>query len=56
MGSRGRAPLILNLVNGLSEWSVSRLGSFILVERAPDTHWIEGWLSLRNGLDVSVKK
>jgi hypothetical protein len=26
------------------EWSASRPGRFILEERAPGTHWIDGWV------------
>jgi hypothetical protein len=25
-------------------------------EKAPSTHWIEGWVSLRAGLDVMMKR
>jgi hypothetical protein len=32
------------------EWSASRPGHFTSGERAPGTHWIEGWLDLRTGL------
>jgi hypothetical protein len=37
------------------EWSASRLGRFTPRERAPDTHWIGGWVGSRAGLDVAVK-
>jgi hypothetical protein len=33
------------------EWSSSRPGSFIPWKRAPGTHWIEGWVDTRAGLD-----
>jgi hypothetical protein len=31
------------------EWSASRPGRFTLRERAPDTHWIGGWVGPRSG-------
>jgi hypothetical protein len=37
------------LVGG--EWSVSRRGRFIFGETVPCTHWIEGWVNSRTGLD-----
>jgi hypothetical protein len=40
---------------GGGEWSSSRLGRFILRERAPGTHWIGGWADPRASLDVVVK-
>jgi hypothetical protein len=33
------------------EWSASRPSRFIPGERAPDTHWIGGWVDPRAGLD-----
>jgi len=33
-----------------------RPGRFILRERDPATHWIGGWVSLRAGLDMVVKR
>jgi hypothetical protein len=33
------------------EWSASRLDRFTLGESAPGTHWIEGWVNPRAGLD-----
>jgi hypothetical protein len=38
------------------EWSASRLGRFIPRERAPDTHWIGGWVGPRAVLDAVVKR
>jgi hypothetical protein len=38
------------------EWSASRPGHFSSRERAPDTHWIGGWVGLRAGLDTVVKR
>jgi hypothetical protein len=34
-----------------SEWSASRSGRFTPGERVPGTHWIEGCVDLRTGLD-----
>jgi hypothetical protein len=39
-----------------SEWSVSRPGRFTPSEKAPGTHWIEGWASRRAGLDAVEKR
>jgi hypothetical protein len=33
------------------EWSASRPDCFTSEERAPGTHWIEGWVGPRAGLD-----
>jgi hypothetical protein len=38
------------------EWSASRPGRFTPRERAPDTHWIGGWVVPRAVLDTVVKK
>jgi hypothetical protein len=38
------------------EWSASRLGHFTPGERAPDTHWIGGWVDPRAGLDDMEKR
>jgi hypothetical protein len=37
------------LVGG--EWSASRIGRFIPVERAAGTYWIGGWMGSSTGLD-----
>jgi hypothetical protein len=42
------------LVRG--EWSTSRPGRFIHGERGPGTHWIEGWVNPRTGLDDVEKR
>jgi hypothetical protein len=42
------------LVGG--EWSASRSGRFTPGERAPDTHWIRGWVDPRAGVDDVEKK
>jgi hypothetical protein len=36
--------------------STSRPGRFTPEERAPGTHWIEGWVDLRAGLDDLEKR
>jgi hypothetical protein len=41
---------------GGGEWSASRLDRFIPREKAPDTHWIGGWVGPRAILDAVVKK
>jgi len=39
------------------EWSASRPGRFTPRERAPDTHWIGGWICSRAILDmVTINK
>jgi hypothetical protein len=38
------------------EWSASRHCRFTTEERAPDTHWIGGWVGPRAGLDDVKKK
>jgi hypothetical protein len=38
------------------EWSASRPGRFTRRERAPDTHWIGGWMGPRTVLDAVVKR
>jgi hypothetical protein len=38
------------------EWSASGSGRFIRRERAPDTHWIGGWVGFRAVLDTVVKR
>jgi hypothetical protein len=35
----------------VGEWSASRPDRFTPGERAPDTHWIGGWVDPRAGLD-----
>jgi hypothetical protein len=42
------------LVGG--EWSASRPCLFTPEERAPDTHWIKGWVGPRAGLDEVEKR
>jgi hypothetical protein len=38
-----------------AEWSASRLCRFTPGERAPDTHWIGGWVDASAGLDDMEK-
>jgi hypothetical protein len=38
------------------EWSASRPGRFTPREKAPDTHWIGGWVGPRGGLDAVMKR
>jgi hypothetical protein len=38
------------------EWLASRPGGSTPRERAPDTHWIGGWVGPRAVLDAVVKK
>jgi hypothetical protein len=42
------------LVGG--KWSASRPGRFTPGEGAPVSHWIEGWVDPRTGLDVVEKR
>jgi hypothetical protein len=49
--AKARRQLYLYLVYG-GEWSASRLGRFTPTERAPDTHWVGGWVGPRAGLDI----
>jgi hypothetical protein len=37
-------------------WPASRLGCFTRREIADGTHWIEGWVSLRVGLDDTEER
>jgi len=45
--------LISTLVGG--EWSASHSGHSIPGERAPGTHWLEGWVGLRASLNMVAK-
>jgi hypothetical protein len=38
------------------EWTVSRPGRFILMERAAGTRWIGGWVVPRADLDAVVNR
>jgi hypothetical protein len=40
----------------VGEWSVSGPGRFTPGERAPGTHWLEGWVDPRTSVDdVEIK-
>jgi hypothetical protein len=53
----GIAPPFLISALDRGEWSASRPDRFIPEERTPDTHWINGWLGPRAGLDsVETRK
>jgi hypothetical protein len=54
-GSGGIAPSILNLGNGWTQAVSFTHRSLYPRRRAPDTHWIGGWVSSRAGLDVVEK-
>jgi hypothetical protein len=56
-GSGGTAPhtSLTSALDG-GEWSASLTGRFTSRERAPGTHWIEGWVGPRAGLEVVVKR
>jgi hypothetical protein len=43
--------LLINIHLG-GEWSASHLSHFTPRERAPGTHWIEGFVGPRAGLDT----
>jgi hypothetical protein len=47
MGKRRYSSTILDLA---IRWAASRPARFTPVERAPDTHWIGGWVGPRAGL------
>jgi len=38
------------------EWLASRPGRFTPRKRCPGTHWTEGWVGRRAGLDVGAKQ
>jgi hypothetical protein len=48
----GRAPPFLTSALDAGEWSVTRPGRFTLVEVAPGTHCMGGWVGPRAGLDA----
>jgi hypothetical protein len=55
-GSGGIAPIILTSAVDGEEWSASRPGRFTFGETAPSTHWIEGRVGPRAGLDAMEKR
>jgi hypothetical protein len=56
MGEWSTAARILTLALDGGEWSPSGPGRLTHGERSPCTHWIEGWVNPRAGLDEVVKK
>jgi hypothetical protein len=55
-GSRGSAPLILDLGTRW-KWVVnSRPGGFTPRERGHDTHWIRDWMGPRSGMNAVTKR
>jgi hypothetical protein len=48
-------PFLTSSIDG-GEWSASCPGRFTPGERAPDTHWIRGWVDPRAGLNVVEKR
>jgi hypothetical protein len=57
VGNRSITPRIRSLcVLYGSEWWAYCSDSFTHLERAPDTHWIGGWVSPRAGLDAEAKR
>lgn len=50
-GKRGLPPLILNISTRRGKWSASHPGYFV-----HDTHWTEGWVGTRDGLDALEKR
>jgi hypothetical protein len=55
-GGGNKLHAFLTLALDGDEWSASRPSSFTHRERAPDTHWIEGWVGSRVVLDAVVKR
>jgi hypothetical protein len=48
--------IFFTLVAAGGEWSASRPCRFTPGERAPDAHWIGGWVAPRAGLDDVEKR
>jgi hypothetical protein len=55
-GSGGIAPQLLTWALDGGEWSASRPCRLTPPKRVPDSHWIEGWVVPRAGLDVVEKR
>jgi hypothetical protein len=51
-----RSTFVLTFALAGGEWSASRPCRFTPGERAPGTHWIGGWVDLRDGLDGVEKR
>jgi hypothetical protein len=56
MGNGGIARLFLTSVLDGGEWSTSIPGRFTPGERALGTHWIEGWMGPRAGVEAMEKR
>jgi hypothetical protein len=56
MVSGGRPPPFLTSALDGGEWSASRRGGFISVERVPGNHWIGGWVGPSSGIDDAGKR
>jgi hypothetical protein len=56
MGDWSVAPPFLTSALDGSEWLASSTGRFTPRERASGTHWIEGWVGPRAGLDAVEKR
>jgi hypothetical protein len=52
LGSGGIAPIFLTSALTGGEWSASCFFCFIPGEATAGTHWIEGWVGPRAGLNV----
>jgi hypothetical protein len=50
-GNGGIAPSLLTSAIDGGEWSASRLSCINPWETTPGTHWIRGWVGLRDDLD-----
>jgi hypothetical protein len=48
-------PVFTSALDG-GEWSFSIPGRFTPAEIGPGTHWIEGWVDPRSGLDAAVNR
>lgn len=46
----------INLESGGSEWSVSCVGHFVSGKKSPHAHWITGWFSPVDILDVAFNR
>jgi len=55
-GSGGKFHTFLSLAVGGGKWSHLCYGLSVHEERAPNTHWIWGWIGSRSSLDVVAKK
>jgi len=56
LGCGDIAPCILTSALEEGKWSASCPGRFTPRERAPDIHWLGGWVGLRAGLEALEKR